>query len=275
MRMLLVLILCCLLNKAMAQVSSDLSNMPVDSSYFSSFDGTRIYYEVRGSGKPVLLVHGFIMTGHHWKSLPLYTVLLQNGYKVILLDMRGNGSSDKPHDTAAYQNDAEAKDIMQLMDHLKIKHYSAVGYSRGSIITARLLVLDKRVQCAVLGGMGADFTNPEWPRRKLFYQALMGDTTTELQGIVTYVRQQPGLDVLALANMQKGQLSTSKEALAGVQQPVLVISGDKDTDNGSAAELTKLLPHATLITIPGDHSHTMATPAFSTAILHFLKQTGY
>jgi pimeloyl-ACP methyl ester carboxylesterase len=275
MRVLWVLVLCSLLNQAMAQGSADLSSLPVDSSYFSSFDSTRIYYEVRGHGKPILLVHGFIMTGRHWKSLPLYTALLQNGYKVILLDMRGNGSSDKPHDTAAYQNDAEAKDIMQLMDHLHVKQYCAVGYSRGSIITARLLVLDKRLQCAVLGGMGADFTNPEWPRRKLFYRALMGDTTTELQGIVTYVKQQPGLDVLALANMQKGQPSTSKEALANVRQPVLVISGDRDTDNGSAAELAKLLPHATLKSVPGDHSHTMATDAFSTAILHFLKLTGY
>ena len=275
MRVLLFLVLSCLLNRALAQGSSDLSSLPVDSSYFSSFDGTRIYYEVRGNGKPVLLVHGFIMTGQHWKGLPLYRVLLQNGYKVILLDMRGNGNSDKPHDTAAYQGDAEAKDIMQLMNHLNVKQYSAIGYSRGSIITARLLVLDRRVQCAVLGGMGADFTNPEWPRRKLFYRALMGDTTTELQSIVAYVKQQPALDPLALAYMQKGQPSTSKEALAKVQQPVLVISGDKDTDNGSAAALVKLFPHATLNTVPGDHSHTMATPAFSSAILQFFKQTGY
>jgi pimeloyl-ACP methyl ester carboxylesterase len=275
MRVLLALLLCCLLHQAKAQVPSNFSSIPVDSNYFSSFDGTKIYYEVRGSGKPVLLVHGFIMNGHHWKNMPLYTDLLQNGYKVILLDMRGNGSSDKPHDTAAYQNDAEAKDIMQLMDHLNVKQYSAVGYSRGSIITARLLVLDKRVQCAVLGGMGADFTNPEWPRRKLFYRALMGDSVAELKGVVEYVKQQQGLDQLALAYMQKGQPSTSKEALARVQQPVLVISGDRDTDNGSAAELAKLLPHATLETVPGDHSQTIASPAFSSAVLHFLKQTGY
>lgn len=274
MRVLLTLVISCLLHQSKAQASSDLSSLPVDSNYFSSFDGTRIYYEVRGYGKPVLLVHGFIMTGRLWKSLPLYTTLLQSGYKVILLDMRGNGSSDKPHDTAAYQNDAEAKDIMGLMDHLNVRQYSAIGYSRGSIITARLLVLDKRVQSAVLGGMGADFTNPEWPRRKLFYRALMGDTATEFQGIVAYVKQQ-GLDQLALAYMQKGQPSTSKETLNRIQQPVLVISGDKDTDNGSAAELAKLLQHATLSTVPGDHSHTMATSAFSSAILQFLKQTGY
>ena len=77
---------------------------------------------------------------------------------------------------------------------------------------------------------------------------------------------------LKVSNDQKGQPSTSKEALARVRQPVLVISGDKDTDNGPAAELAKLLPHATLNTVTGDHSQTIATSAFSNAVLRFLKQ---
>src|SRR5215510_7753314 len=111
--------------------------------YFKSFDGTKIYYEVRGNGEPVLLVHGFIVNGQSWKRTELYKDLLAEGYKVIILDQRGNGFSDKPHDSTAYDNDAEAKDIMGLMKHLKIKEYSAIGYSRGSIIVARLLALDK------------------------------------------------------------------------------------------------------------------------------------
>src|ERR1043165_5453453 len=132
--------------------------------YFKSFDGTKIYYEVKGSGEPILLVHGFIVNGQSWKRTELYKDLLAAGYKVIILDQRGNGFSDKPHDSTAYDNDAEAKDIMGLMKHLNVKKYSAVGYSRGSIIVARLLELDKNIQKAVMGGMGTDFTNPQWPR---------------------------------------------------------------------------------------------------------------
>ena len=220
------------------------------------------------------MVHGFIVNGNSWKGTALYPDLLNEGYKVIILDMRGNGKSGKPHDTAAYENDAEAKDIMQLMDLLKIKQYSAVGYSRGSIITARLLVLDKRVQNAVLGGMGTDFTNPEWPRRKMFYRAMMGDSIPELKGAVDYVKQQ-GLDQLALAYLQKAQPSTSKEALGKVKQPVLVICGDKDTDNGSAAELAKLLPNTSYSITPGDHNHASATPEFSKEIISFLRRNNY
>ncbi len=274
MRLLLTFVHCFLILNSRAQTDSLSSKLPIDSNYFSSFDGTRIYYEVRGKGKPVLLVHGFIVNSNSWKRTSLYNDLLNNGYKVIILDMRGNGKSGKPHDTAAYENDAEAKDIIKMMDLLKIKQYSAIGYSRGSIITARLLVLDERVQDAVLGGMGADFTNPEWPRRKMFYRALLGDSTTEVQGAVDYVKSQ-GLDRLALAYLQKSQPSTPKEILGKVKQPVLVITGDKDADNGSAAELSKLLPNSSIATTPGDHNHASATPQFSNAVLAFLKRKNY
>ena len=274
MRLLLLFSCFFLINNTKAQRDSLAPKFPTDSGYFSSFDGTKIYYDVRGKGKPVLLVHGFIVDGSSWKRAALYNALLNDGYKVIILDMRGNGKSGKPHDSTAYDNDAEAKDIMGLMNLLKINEYSVVGYSRGSIITARLLVLDKRIKDGVLGGMGADFTNPQWARRIMFYRALMGDSIPELKGMVEYVQQQK-LDQLALAYLQRSQPSTSKEELRKVTQPVLVISGDKDADNGSAAQLAKLLPNSTVATVPGDHNHASATKEFSTAIISFLQKNNY
>ncbi len=174
MKLLLLLTFCFITKYSDAQADSLASKFPIDSGYLSSFDGTKIYYEERGKGKPVLLLHGFIVNSNSWKRTSLYSDLLNNGYKIILIDMRGNGRSGKPHDSTAYDNDAEAKDIMLLMNKLKVNQYSAVGYSRGSIITARLLVLDKGVQNAVLGGMGADFTNPEWPKKKNVLQGVDG-----------------------------------------------------------------------------------------------------
>ena len=274
MRLLLFFISCFYVNSTTAQTDSLSAKFPVYSNYFSSFDGTKIYYETRGAGKPVLLVHGFISTSTSWKRGRIYYDLLNAGYKVIILDMRGNGKSDKPHDSTAYDNDAEAKDIILLMHRLKIKQYSAVGYSRGSIITARLLVLDKRVVNAVMGGMGTDFTNPNWPRRIMFYHAMMGDSIPELKGAVDYVKQQH-LDQLALAYLQRSQPSTSKEILSEIKTPVLVICGDKDSDNGSAADLAKLLPDAEYATVPGDHNHASATSEFSNAVIKFFKTLGY
>jgi pimeloyl-ACP methyl ester carboxylesterase len=239
--------------------------------YFSSFDGTKIWYEVKGTGEPVVLVHGFIVNGESWKKAALYNDLLKAGYKVISFDMRGNGKSDKPHTDVAYANDAEAKDIMGLLTSLKITKYNVVGYSRGSIITSRLLVLDNsRVNKTVLGGMGTDFTNPEWPRRIAFYRALSGDSVPELAPVVNYVKKS-GLDQQALALMQKYQPSTPQEVLKKIKQPVLVICGSEDTDNGSAAALAKLFPNGAFKTVPGDHNHASGTPEFSAAVLNFLQ----
>ncbi len=239
--------------------------------YFKSFDAVSIHYEVHGSGNPVLLLHGFIVNGQSWKRTELYKDLISKGYQVIVPDLRGNGLSDKPHDAVAYANDAESEDMKALISLLGIKHYSVVGYSRGSIIVARLLVSDKRITHAVIGGMGADFTNPEWPRRKMFYRALMGDTVNELEQMVKYVKD-AGLDQLALAYLQKEQPSTSKAELAAIKTRVMTICGAQDADNGSAALLTTLIPHAYLVTVPGDHNTALRSKEFSAAVLAFLKQ---
>jgi len=239
--------------------------------YFKSFDSTKIYYEVRGTGFPIVLVHGFIVNGQSWKRTELYKDLITKGYSVIILDQRGNGFSEKPHNPEAYENDAEAKDIMMLIELLGIKKYSAVGYSRGSIIVSRLLVLDKRIRKGVMGGMGAEFTNPEWPRRISFYKALRGDSVPELAAMVQNVQKQ-GLDQQALAYLQKAQPSTSKEQLSKIRQPVLVICGDKDSDNGSAKELADLFKHSTYKITPGDHGGASRTKEFSTEVISFLEK---
>lgn len=239
--------------------------------YFNSFDGTKIFYEQRGNGKTIVLVHGFIVNGESWKRTVLYNELLSAGYHIISFDMRGNGKSDKPHEAEAYQQDAEAKDIMGLLDFLQVNNYSVIGYSRGSIITARLLVLDKRIKKAVLGGMGDGFTDPDWPRRILFYRALMDQPVKELEGMLKYVKDS-GLDQLALALLQKEQPSTLPKELKNIKQPVLVISGDRDPDNGSPDRLASMMPAAILKTVPGDHGTTLGSRDFSKIVLDFIRK---
>jgi pimeloyl-ACP methyl ester carboxylesterase len=239
--------------------------------YYTSFDKTKIYYEVKGSGYPVILVHGFSGTGQGWKHCAVYKDLLKAGFEVILIDQRGNGRSDKPHTDAAYANDAEAKDIIGLMTYLGFKQYDAVGYSRGSIITSRLLVLDKRLHKAIMGGMGDAYTDPEWPLRVHAYHALMGDTTHhDVDEMMKYIHSQH-FDERALALQQKDQPSTSAAELGLVKTPVLIIRGTKDSTSGSETALNKLIPGSTLAYVPGDHNAAIRTPEFGDAVLKFLK----
>lgn len=247
------------------------SQITAGGSFYTSFDNTKIYYEASGDGYPVILIHGFSGTSQGWKSGQMYGDLIKAGYKVIILDQRGNGKSDKPRTDEGYNNDAEAKDIMGLATALNLKSYDAVGYSRGSIILSRLLVLDKRLHKAVMGGMGADYTNPEWPRRIHAFKALMGDTTLhDVDDMVKYIHSQP-FDVLALAYQQKWQPSTSKKELAAVRRPVLIIRGTSDKENGSETELNKLIPRSNLAYVPGNHNTASKNEEFSKAVLTFLK----
>lgn len=242
-----------------------------DSGFYRSFDGTRIFYQVKGSGKPVVLVHGFIVNGESWKRTQLYGDLQKSGYQVISFDMRGNGRSDKPHEEERYKNDAEAKDIMGLLDFLGVKEYLVSGYSRGSIVASRLLLLDGRCRAGIIGGMGDGFTDPEWPRRIMFYKALNGEPVKELEGMVKYVKE-AGLDQQALALLQKEQPSVTATQWAGIKKPVLVICGDQDPDNGSPQNLVKMIPAGELKIVPGDHNNTLRTAGYSEGVMEFIKR---
>ena len=118
--------------------------------FFDSADA-RIRYVDEGAGAAVVLIHGF--TGTIERSWTGTGVLhdLARDYRVVALDLRGHGRSDKPHQPKAYEE--LGLDVIRLLDHLGIDKAHAVGYSLGGIILARLLVTHpQRFSSAVLGG---------------------------------------------------------------------------------------------------------------------------
>jgi len=237
--------------------------------FFDSFDETKIAYTDEGEGDAILLIHGFINTKESWSKTELKNDLLTEGFRVIALDLRGNGESDKPQEDDAYAYDAEVMDIMFLMQQLRLRKFMAVGYSRGSIVLAKLLTKDKRLKKAVLGGMGIDFTNPYWKRRILFMKAFAGDVTEETKGAVEYAKS-INADLRSLHLQQKYQPVTRKRELSYIKAKVLVIAGDKDLDNGNPEALQKAIPKSKFKIVAGDHNGTNKTKAFSTAVVSFL-----
>ncbi|MEN6670930.1 alpha/beta hydrolase [Psychrobacter sp. B38] len=107
-----------------------------------------IYYEVQGSGKPVVLIHGWPLSGRAWeRQLP---ALVEAGYQVITYDRRGFGQSSKPWD--GYDYDTLAQDLKALMDELDLNDATIVGFSMGGGEVARYLGKygSQRVSKAVL-----------------------------------------------------------------------------------------------------------------------------
>jgi len=92
-----------------------------------------LYYEDHGSGKPVVLIHGYPLNGASWeKQLP---VLLDTGHRVITYDRRGFGKSSQP--TEGYNYDTFAQDLHQIVNHLKLRDFALVGFSMGGGEVAR------------------------------------------------------------------------------------------------------------------------------------------
>src|SRR5712675_1621519 len=94
-----------------------------------------LYYEDHGSGSPVVLIHGYPLSGASWeKQLP---VLLDAGHRVITYDRRGFGKSSQP--TTGYSYDTFAEDLHKLVTQLKLRDFALVGFSMGGGEVARYL----------------------------------------------------------------------------------------------------------------------------------------
>jgi non-heme chloroperoxidase len=94
-----------------------------------------LYYEDHGSGRPVVMIHGYPLSGRAWdKQLP---VLMDDGHRVITYDRRGFGKSGQP--TTGYDFDTFAADLHVLMETLDLRDVTLVGHSMGTGEVTRYL----------------------------------------------------------------------------------------------------------------------------------------
>jgi pimeloyl-ACP methyl ester carboxylesterase len=100
--------------------------------------GVRLHYSVEGAGEPVILVHGFAVDADLNWTVPGIAEALAKHFRVINLDLRGHGLSDKPHESSAYGLEF-LNDILRLMDHLGIAKAHMAGYSMGGFITLKFI----------------------------------------------------------------------------------------------------------------------------------------
>lgn len=119
---------------------------------FFNSNGVRIRYLVVGTGEPVILIHGWSsFLEQNWSPV---IKDLSADHKVIALDCRGHGKSDKPSDPKRYGVEM-VNDVIRLMDHLSIRRAHMVGYSMGAMIAMKLMVEHPdRVISAIIAGHG-------------------------------------------------------------------------------------------------------------------------
>lgn len=245
---------------------------------FASFDGVGIAYATAGSGPDVLLLHGFAADHHvNWVAPGVVDALVAAGRRVIVLDARGHGQSDKPHDPAAYENDAMARDARALLDHLEVERADIVGYSMGSLVSTRLVPDEPRARSCVLGGIGGRVRGSRGfsdERRALLAAALEADDAGSIadasaRGFRAFA-DSTGADRLALAAIQRAATPIAKTRLDAISVPTLVIAGDRDDLAGSPHALAERIPGAVARVIKGTHLGAVGDPAFPAAIVEFV-----
>lgn len=228
-------------------------------------------------GPPVLLIHGFASTAHvNWVFPGWFKTLDQAGYRVIALDNRGHGESDKPHDPEAYHPETMAADAAGLLESLSIGSAHVMGYSMGARISAFLAIArPDLVRSLVFGGLGMGMVDGvgDWdPIATALRAPSIDDVSDEMGRMFRAFADQTKSDRLALAAcISTSRTLVDREDLARLSMPVLVGVGTRDEIAGSAEDLARLIPKAKFLDIPNrDHMLAVGDKVFKAAVLEFL-----
>ena len=239
-------------------------------------DGVRLHYEVNGPerGSPIVVVHGFASDYRlNWVGTRWQEALTQAGFRVIGLDCRGHGHSDKPHEEGAYAVDVMSADVVRLLDHVDVRTAAYLGYSMGSRIGLEVVLEHpERITRAVFGGIGAAGAIEHAEQIALALRN--GEPTDDpvAQTFYRFASARPTNDLLALAACIIGlKPENHPERLARIRTPILIVVGDRDDIATGAPELVELIPSARLVTIEGrDHMSAVPAREFKQAALDFL-----
>jgi 3-oxoadipate enol-lactonase len=236
-------------------------------------NGISVAYEVQGSGPPLLLIMGYRLNSRAWP--PDFVEALAKRFTLILFDNRGTGLSEKP--TSGYALSNIAKDICDLLDHLKIPRTHVLGYSMGGAVAQELACrqperVQRLVLCATLcGGPRTVYAGPAVIAVMRGLVGLSPHEAARRIATVTYapayleksserVEQQMLREIADPTPLHAADLQfqafvdfDSSDALAGIRAPTLVMTGDEDRliPSHNSKLLAELIPNARLVILPG------------------------
>ena len=238
-----------------------------------------IAYLDEGEGDPIVLVHGFASSKNvNWIYPTWVSDLRKDGRRVIALDNRGHGDSEKLYDSADYEIAIMASDVIALLDHLGIERADIMGYSMGAGIAAFLPVKHpERVHSAIFGGLGVRLVEGVGLPESIA-EALQANSVDDVQDptgrMFRAFAEQTRSDLQALAACIRGSRQTlTREDVGTIRAPVLIAVGTKDLVAGSAQALAALIPGAEALPIPRrDHMLAVGDRVYKEGVLAFLQR---
>jgi pimeloyl-ACP methyl ester carboxylesterase len=218
-------------------------------------DGTCIYYEVEGYGPPLVLAHGFSDGLEGWREYG-YAEVLEKEHRLILIDARGHGRSDKPYNPQAYGLEQRLADVVAVLDELGIDRAHYFGYSLGGWIGLGLAkYAPERLRSLIIGG-----AQPYGQSMQLYRQGLTGG----IEGWVAVVEKMLGSPVTP--KMKERLLSNDVQALLAsvaddrpdisgilptLTMPCLLYVGEADPLHSLVERCASEVPNGRFFSLPG------------------------
>ncbi|KHD87272.1 MAG: alpha/beta hydrolase [Bdellovibrio sp. ArHS] len=284
---------------------------PKTTGSFESFDGTSIYYEVRGQGEPLILIYGIACIMNHWHHQIEY---FSHRYQVITFDLRGHQKSNPVTDMSQLTMEALAKDVFALMDHLQIKKAHFAGHSFGVPIMLKayeekpdiflsMIFINGFARNPIKGMFGLDVIEPFFYFVKEQYEkqpdvwntlwklavdnpmsvyiaALAGGfnlRVSHIKDIEVYLRGVARLNLEVFITLFEELMEYNGESvLEKIAVPALIISGERDmvTPLRFQYHFKETIPHSEFVLVPyGSHCTQLDFPDYTNLkIEKFLKE---
>ncbi len=220
-----------------------------------TLNDTQLYFEVHGSGEPLLLLHGFMGSSLDW--LPLLDEWRAH-FQLVIPDMRGHGRSSNPSPT--FRHGESASDILALLDHLEIHTFKGIGLSGGGNVLLHLATMQPdRVKAMVLVSAASYF--PEQARRVMRQYTIDVLPEAERENMRRrHPRGEPQIETLLAQGRAFAEsyddMNFTPPFLSKITANTLLVQGDRDPfyPVEISVEMAKAIPRATLWVVPnGGH----------------------
>lgn len=259
---------------------------------FANNQGVRIHYETDGKGPSLVLQYGQYFPLEAWYEYN-YVSALHDHFQLILVDARGQGQSDKPHDPEAYRLEHKVNDILAVLDDLGLEKAHYMGYSSGGHLGYGIAKhAPDRVNSLILGGTfpyAEPSTGESWDIKRA--KELKNQTAVEFtEGLDGFVQSlgfapfSPALKAAMLLFDTRALIAWHRmtyellgegfdEIPASISAPCLLYAGEKSYEYSDAQRAAQEIPGASFVGIPGG-GHLEGGDWINLLKPHILRVTG-
>jgi pimeloyl-ACP methyl ester carboxylesterase len=234
-----------------------------------SNQGVRISYEAVGEGRPLVLLHGWCCDRSWWTE-PGYVDELRSDHRLVNVDLRGHGASDKPHEPAAYTSDVLTGDVFAVADAEGLDRFAIWGQSYGGWIAwMTAAAAPERVPAIVASGSWDPRPEPAEPMEPSVWDETLRHGGTN--ALIDLFEREDGdrfdvefppwarevtlrADPEALRAAHAPELwaeGISDEDLRSFPVPAFLIAGELEDEDDDAAKVAAMIPNGQSLRLPG------------------------